>query len=88
VCEGWKKVIYFYDRKKHVANQSFDILGRIFMILVNKKLGTWDLRRVAPSIQVNAQYWDARETTEMCPMMQFAARLDPKIIKLWQETEK
>jgi hypothetical protein len=69
VCERWKQFVFFYDRKKNIYNQSLDLLGRIFMILVNKKLGTWDLRRVAPNLKVNGQYWGETKENEMSPLM-------------------
>lgn len=35
VCERWKQVVFFYDRKNNTVNMSRDIIGRIFMIKVN-----------------------------------------------------
>ena len=50
VCEKWKYVIYFYERSKHVKNKVIDLLSRFFIMKINRLMGSWDLRRVAPKL--------------------------------------
>ena len=49
---------------------------------LNKVVGKWNIRRVSPKIQSNC-LWEGQpnviETTEMCPMLHFAARIDTKL---------
>ena len=62
-------------------NLSRDIMGRIFMIKLNSYVGTWDLRRVAPKIELTSHMEDSNvvRKIEMCPLMKFTARTDNKL---------
>ena len=82
ICEGWKYVLYIYDRSKHRKNISSDIIQKLCMLWLNKASGNWNIRRVSPKIHASC-LWDGQphtvEVAEMCPLLIFAARIDPKL---------
>lgn len=55
------------------------MLQRWVMLYLNKSVGTWNMRRIAPRLSSRI-LWDAPEgasyETKMCPMLIFAARVD------------
>lgn len=76
-------MLIFYDRKKHTLNMSRDIMGRIFMIKLNAYIQTYDLRRVAPKIEITQHFENTTKSQQvsMCPLLKFCAKLDPKLQK-------
>ena len=69
MCERWKYVVYYYDRRKSCKNLSKDLIGRNFMLKLNRVVGSWDLRRVSPKI-VTPNFWEPDVVeTEMCPSL-------------------
>ena len=77
VCERWREVVFFFDRRKHCVNHSRDVMGKIFMIKLNEKIGLWDVRRVSPTVKLYNPLVGAQIEIEMCPLMKFCALLDP-----------
>lgn len=46
-----------------------DTVGRFFMQKINKYIGSWDIRRVAPNIKVQNFFSEAENGIEMCPSL-------------------
>lgn len=58
------------------------------MINLNRYLGTWDLRRVAPKIElVNHMDSGSVQQCDMCPLMKFCARLDTKLQRSFNQIQ-
>lgn len=61
---------------------SKDIIGRTFMIRLNAYGSNWDMRRVAPKITIsNCLEGGHQVKINMCPLMKYCSRLDPKLQK-------
>ena len=71
-------MVYVYDRRKYFKNVCLDTIGRFFIQKLNKYIGTWDIRRVAPQIIAPSMWSNPFEPIAMCPSLQFAARIDSK----------
>ena len=65
-------------------------MGRIFMIKLNSYVGTWDLRRVAPKIELVSHMEDSNclRKIEMCPLMKFTTRMDTKLQRQFNTIEQ
>ena len=78
VCERWKHVVAFFDRRLNENRKPLDVMTKMFIIRLNTFAGTWDIRRAAPVCKVQNPF-ALQSETKMCSLMKYCARVDPKL---------
>ena len=85
ICENWRYTLFFYDRRKHVKNKTYEAMTRWVMELVNKVYGT-DFKRRRPPVMTAPTLIPYDGSIQMSNMLEYAARLNRHICHILEQT--
>lgn len=81
ICEKWRYVLYFYDRRKYMKNKLFDCVTRWIIAQLNRIWNVDYRRRVAPTLTSHSLISHSG-SIQMGNMLEFASRINPRICQI------